>query len=63
MANGCKLLVVDSSHGSCGPVKEMVVTIKKMYGDSVQIMAGNIASYASAKWLLQGNHEEYITYK
>lgn len=53
--NGCKVLVIDSSHGSCKPVKDQLKAIRKKHGDKVQIIAGNIASYASAKYLLTGD--------
>ena len=52
---GCKLIVLDSSHGSCGPIRETMTGIRKAYGDSVDIIAGNIASYASAMYLLEGD--------
>jgi len=55
--NGCKVLVMDSSHGSCKPVKDQVYAIKKKFGNIVEIIAGNIASYASAKYLLDGDHK------
>jgi len=51
---GCKLLVLDSSHGSCKPVKDQIVAIRAAHGNSVEIIAGNIASYASAMYLLDG---------
>lgn len=49
---GCKLLVLDSSHGSCGPVKKQIIALRKLFADGVDIIAGNIASYASAMYLL-----------
>lgn len=52
--NGCKVLVMDSSHGSCKPVRDQVCAVKKKFGNAVEIIAGNIASYASAKYLLDG---------
>lgn len=55
IANGCKILVIDSSHGSCKPVKDTLSAIRQKHGDNVQIIAGNIASYASAKYLLEGD--------
>ena len=48
------MLVIDSSHGSCKPVKDQLKAIRKKHGDSVQIIAGNIASYESAMYLLTG---------
>lgn len=52
---GCKLMVIDSSHGACLAVKNMVKFIKEKYGSDVDVMAGNIASYASARYLLEGD--------
>jgi IMP dehydrogenase len=53
--NGCKVLVIDSSHGSCKPVKDTLAAIRQKHGDKVQIIVGNIASYPSAKYLLEGD--------
>ena len=53
--HGCKVLVIDSSHGSCKPVKDQLKAIREVHGDKVQIIVGNIASYASAKYLLEGD--------
>lgn len=53
--HGCKVLVVDSSHGSCKPVKDTLKAIRAKHGDKVQIIAGNIASYESAIYLLTGD--------
>jgi len=52
---GCKLMVIDSSHGACKAVKDLIITLKGKFGSKVDIIAGNIASYASAKYLLQGD--------
>lgn len=52
---GCKLLVIDSSHGACKAVKDMVIALKEKFGSKVDVIAGNIASYASAQYLLQGD--------
>jgi IMP dehydrogenase len=54
IAAGCRILVIDSSHGACAAAKDIVVGLKKEYGDRVQLIVGNMASYASAKYLLQG---------
>jgi len=51
---GCKVLVVDSSHGSCKPVRDTLNAIRAKHGDKVQLIVGNIASYASATYLLEG---------
>jgi IMP dehydrogenase len=56
IASSCKLLVIDSSHGACGPTKELIRDIRLKYGSSVNIIAGNIASYDSAMYLLEGEH-------
>lgn len=52
----CKVLVLDSSHGACKPAKEQIQRIKTKYGESVEIIAGNIASYASAMYLLDSEY-------
>lgn len=52
--NGCKVLVMDSSHGSCKPCKDQLKAIKAKFGNKVEVIAGNIASYASAMYLLEG---------
>jgi len=54
---GCKLLVLDSSHGACEAAKIQLTNLRQEFGSSVQIIVGNIASYDSAKYLLEG---EYI---
>jgi len=53
--NGCKVLVLDSSHGACKPAKEQIQRIREKFGNSVEIIAGNIASYESAMYLLEGD--------
>ncbi|ELR24205.1 Inosine5'-monophosphate dehydrogenase [Acanthamoeba castellanii str. Neff] len=53
VANGCRVLVLDSSHGACKPAKEQIRAIRAKLGDSVEIIAGNIASYDSAMYLLE----------
>jgi IMP dehydrogenase len=53
VANGCRVLVLDSSHGACQPAKEQIRAIRAKLGDSVEIIAGNIASYDSAMYLLE----------
>jgi len=50
--NGCKVLVLDSSHGACKPAKDQIKRLREKFGDSVEIIAGNIASYESAMYLL-----------
>jgi IMP dehydrogenase len=53
---GCKVLVIDTSHGACSPAKEQITRIRKAYGNTVDIIVGNIASYDSAMYLLKGEH-------
>jgi len=55
--SGCKVLVLDSSHGACNPAKEQIGRIRKKYGNSIDIIVGNIASYDSAMYLLNGEHK------
>jgi len=54
---GCRVLVLDSSHGACKPCVEQVERIKKRWGDQVQVIAGNIASYDSAMYLLSATYK------
>ncbi len=53
VASGCKVLVLDSSHGACKPAREQIRKLKAKFGESVEIIAGNIASYDSAMYLLE----------
>jgi len=57
MKNKCKVLVLDSSHGACKPAKEQIQRIRERYGEAVEIIAGNIASYESATYLLDGKYK------
>jgi IMP dehydrogenase len=50
----CPLLVIDSSHGACLPVLQQIAAIRTRFGDRVDIIAGNVASYESAMYLLNG---------
>eukprot|EP01121_Diplochlamys_sp_Union-15-3_P000456 TRINITY_DN10413_c0_g3_i1.p1 TRINITY_DN10413_c0_g3~~TRINITY_DN10413_c0_g3_i1.p1 ORF type:complete len:285 (-),score=44.31 TRINITY_DN10413_c0_g3_i1:77-814(-) len=54
---GCKVLVIDCSHGACKPAKLQIEALRKKFGEKVDIIVGNIASYESAVYLLEG---EYI---
>jgi IMP dehydrogenase len=54
---GCRVLVLDSSHGACSPCKNQIKRLRERWGDSVQIIAGNIASYDSAMYLLTADHK------
>jgi IMP dehydrogenase len=49
---GCKILVIDTSHGASIHVKTQLENIKKLYGNKVDVIVGNVASYASAEFLL-----------
>lgn len=49
---GCRLIVIDTSHGACAPAIQMLTYIKQKYGDQIEVIVGNIASYDSAKYLL-----------
>lgn len=53
ISGGCKLIVIDTSHGACKPVLDMLRYIKTKYKDQCEVVVGNIASYDSAKYLLQ----------
>jgi len=50
--SGCKVLVLDSSHGACEPAIEQLQRLRQSFGDQIDIIVGNIASYQSAKYLL-----------
>lgn len=50
---GVDALVVDSAHGHSKGVIEAVRNMKKLFGDKVEIVAGNIATYEGAKALMQ----------
>jgi len=52
--SGCKVLVLDSSHGACRPALDQMVRIRAKYGNKIDIIVGNIASYDSAMYLLEG---------
>jgi len=51
---GCKVLVLDSSHGACLPARNQIEALREKFGNKVEIIVGNIASYASATYLLEG---------
>jgi len=54
--NGCKVLVLDSSHGACRPAKEQIQRLRDKFGETIEIIVGNIASYDSALYLLEGSY-------
>lgn len=52
---GCKIIVVDSTGSyATESLKKQIVALRKEFGDSIDIVAGNIASYSSALYLLEG---------
>jgi len=51
---GCRVLVLDSSHGACKPAREQLERIRAKHGSKVEVIVGNIASYESAMYLLEG---------
>lgn len=53
---GCRLVCVDSSHGACTPVAAIVAAIKREF-PSLQVIAGNVASYRSAMYLMSQSHQ------
>jgi IMP dehydrogenase len=55
VAVGCKLLVIDSSHGACLAVRETIAGIRSRFGNAVEIIAGNVASYESTMYLLESD--------
>jgi len=59
--SGCKLLVIDTSHGACKPARDQLTRIKKFcktknVENVVDVMVGNVASYESAKYLLENEY-------
>lgn len=53
---GCKLIVIDTSHGSCKVVVDMVDYIKENYPD-IEVIAGNVAGYhATTALVTKGKH-------
>lgn len=50
---GVDVLVLDSAHGHSRGVIEMLRTIKERYGDRVQVIAGNVATYEGARDLAE----------
>lgn len=53
---GCKILVIDTSHGACDQVIEMLNYVKDKHS-SMEVIVGNIASYDSAMMLLKNRHK------
>ncbi|HTL12374.1 MAG TPA: IMP dehydrogenase, partial [Bdellovibrionota bacterium] len=49
---GVDVLAVDSAHGHSKGVLEMISHLKKKYGDRVDVIGGNVATYEGAKALV-----------
>lgn len=54
---GCKVIVIDSSHGACKPAMNQIKLLRKEFGNKMDIIVGNIASYESALYLLSGKYK------
>lgn len=50
---GVDVLFVDSAHGHSKGVLEAVAQLKKKFGDKVEIVGGNVATYEGTKALIQ----------
>lgn len=50
---GVDVIVVDTAHGHSSGVISTVATIKKQYGDKIQVIGGNIATKEAAKALIE----------
>lgn len=48
---GVDVMVVDTAHGDSKGVVETVKSIKKQYGDDIDVVAGNVATAAAARHL------------
>jgi len=53
---GCKVIVIDTSHGASQLARNQTCRIREAYGNKVGIIVGNVASYESAMYLLNGPH-------
>lgn len=49
---GARVIVIDSSHGACHDARSLLWDIKERHKQRVQVIVGNVASYASASYLL-----------
>eukprot|EP01100_Stratorugosa_tubuloviscum_P001183 TRINITY_DN1264_c0_g3_i1.p1 TRINITY_DN1264_c0_g3~~TRINITY_DN1264_c0_g3_i1.p1 ORF type:complete len:612 (+),score=326.79 TRINITY_DN1264_c0_g3_i1:101-1936(+) len=54
-AHGCKLIILDCSHGGALAAKSQLYLLRANLPSSVQIIVGNIASYETALFLLDPN--------
>lgn len=43
--------------GSCKPAKDQIARLRQAFGDKIDIIVGNIASYDSAMYLLEGQYK------
>jgi IMP dehydrogenase len=51
---GARIIVIDSSHGACQDARQLLRALKREFRDApLQVIVGNIASYASAQFLLE----------
>ncbi len=50
---GCDVLFVDSAHGHSRGVLDMVSNLKKRFGDKVEIVGGNVATYDGTLALIE----------
>jgi IMP dehydrogenase len=49
---GVDVLMVDTAHGHSRAVVDMVTTLKKEFGDTVDVVGGNVATHAGAQALV-----------
>ncbi len=54
--NGCRVLVIDTSHGASKPARDQIGRIREVYGHRADIIVGNVASHSSATYLLEGKY-------
>lgn len=52
---GCKLISVEGGRKGVGAIKKQLDVVREVFGDDVQIIAGNVASYESAMALLEND--------
>ena len=50
---GCDVLFVDSAHGHSRGVMDAVAALKKRFGDKVELVGGNVATYEGTEALIQ----------
>lgn len=54
VAAGCRVVVIDATAGNADGLKRQIINLRKEFGDKIDIIAGNIASYTSAIHLMAG---------